>query len=83
MSETRIFEMIRDVLAKEFEISGDRVRRDAHMLDALDLDSLDVMVLAMALGDSFGIDLDEDDVQDCESVGDLAARVASRVASDS
>lgn len=82
MSDAQIFERIRQVLAKEFEITGDRVEPAAHMVDALDLDSLDIISLAQELGDEIGVQLEDDDVRGCETLGELATRVAKRVARD-
>ncbi len=79
MSETEIFELVRDVLAKEFEISGDRVDPTAHMIDVLDLDSLDVISLAQEIGDAIGVVLEEEDVRDCQTLADLVSRVAERL----
>ena len=77
----QVFGVMRDVLASEFEMSGDQVKPEAHLVDDLDLDSLDVISLAQEIGDAIGVGIEEDDVRDCRTLGDLADRVAARISS--
>ena len=79
MAATEIFEVMREVLASEFELSGEQVTPRAHLVEDLDLDSLDVISLAQVIGDAIGVGIEEDDVRDCKTLGDLAERVAARV----
>jgi len=74
---------MRDVLATEFEISRDLVRPDAHLVDDLDLDSLDAISLLQEIGDVVGVGLDEDDVRDCKTLADLVGRISIRLAGES
>jgi acyl carrier protein len=83
LSSEQIFEKMREVLAVEFEILGDSVRPDAHLVDDLDLDSLDVISLLQELGDVIGVGLDEDDVRECKTLADLAGRISIRLAGES
>jgi len=83
LSPSEIFEKMRDVLAKEFEITGDLVRPDAHLVDDLDLDSLDAISLLQEIGDVVGVGLDEDDVRDCKTLADLVGRISIRLAGES
>ncbi len=83
LSPAEIFEKMREVLAAEFEISGDPVRPDAHLFDDLDLDSLDVISLLQEVGDAVGVGLDEDDVRECKTLADLASRISIRLAGES
>ena len=80
LSPAEVFEKIREVLADEFEISGDPVRPDAHLVDDLDLDSLDIISLLQEIGDEVGVGLDEDDVRECKTLADLAGRISIRLA---
>ncbi|MGE4607495.1 MAG: phosphopantetheine-binding protein [Myxococcota bacterium] len=75
--------MMREVPAGEFEISGNSVRPDAHLVDDLDLDSLDIISLLQEIDSAVGIGLDEDDVRECKTLADLASRISIRLAGES
>ena len=83
LSPAEIFEKMRDVLAAEFEISGDSIQLGAHLVDDLDLDSLDTISLMQEIGDAVGVGLDEEDVQECHTLSDLVDRISIRLAGDS
>ena len=55
-----IFEKVRDVLAKQFEIDPDTITPDTNLVDDLGADSLDVVELIMSLEDEFGITIDDE-----------------------
>jgi len=69
-----------EVLASEFEITGESVRLDAQLVDDLDLDSLDIVSLTQEVGDAVGFDLDDDDFRDCKTLADLAEQISVRLA---
>ena len=57
------------------------VRRDADILaapiDSFDIDSLETMEFVMAVEDHFGIELNEEAVNRCDSLAQLAELVAT------
>ena len=55
-----IFEKVRDVLAKQFEVDPETITPDTNLLDDLGADSLDVVELIMSVEDEFGIVIDDD-----------------------
>ena len=55
-----IFEKVRDVLAKQFEIDPETITPDTNLLDDLGADSLDVVELIMSVEDEFGIVIDDE-----------------------
>ena len=55
-----IFEKVRDVLAKQFEIDPDTITPDTNLVDDLGADSLDVVELIMSVEDEFGITIDDE-----------------------
>ena len=79
MTKEKIYTMFVEVLAKNFEIEGERVYTRARLVADLDLDSLDLIVLGTEIEEKSGVVLEEKDIRDCETLGDLIDRFAVRI----
>lgn len=62
---------VQDVLVDAFEIGRDEVRLEAHVVDDLDLDSIDAIDLAIGLRERMGIDLSEKELKSIRYVRDI------------
>jgi acyl carrier protein len=80
MTEEKIYAMFVDVIAEHFEIAGEQVHARARLVADLDLDSLDLIALGAEIEEKSGIALEDKDVRDCETLGDLIDRFAVRIA---
>jgi len=80
MTKAEIYKMFTDVLAEQFEIQGEQVHVRARLVADFDLDSLDRAALGVEIEEKSGIALEEEDVRDCETLGDLIDRFAARIA---
>ena len=80
MTKDEIYAMFVGVLAEHFDIKGEQVTTRARLVADLDLDSLDLIALGAEIEETSGITLEERDVRDCETLGDLIDRFAARVA---
>lgn len=56
-----IFDTVRDVLAKQFEIDPESVTLETNLIDDIGADSLDVVELIMSLEDMFGMTISDDE----------------------
>ena len=87
MSQTDVYEAIKQVLVDELKLSPDVVRPEADLRRDLGLDSLDVATVAMALEERLGVEVSDEAMQDVETVQDavafLSAHVPTREASSS
>ncbi len=63
-----IFEQIRDVLAKQFEIDPETVTMETNLIDDIGADSLDVVELIMSLEDSYGISISDEEAAELYTV---------------
>lgn len=63
-----IFEQIRDVLAKQFEIDAETITMDTSLIDDIGADSLDVVELIMSLEDNYGISISDEEAAELYTV---------------
>lgn len=71
MTKEEIFEEVRSILCREFEFSADEVLPTSHLIDDLDLDSIDAIDLAVKLEERTGLDLDEKELRALRLVQDV------------
>jgi acyl carrier protein len=79
MTKEKIHTLFVEVLAEQFEIGEDRVNSRAKLVADLDLDSLDRIALGAEIEARSGISLADNDIRDCETVGELIDRLAARM----
>jgi len=70
-----VLEQLRTVLAAEFEIEPDLITMDAHLMDDLDIDSIDAIDMLARLRDLTGADLPAEGLKQVRTVGDVVALV--------
>ena len=66
-----MFEKVRDMLAKQLNLSPDKIKPESDVVKDLGADSLDVVELMMALEDEYGITLPEGEVENVKTVQDI------------
>ena len=74
------FEKIRKMLAEQFDVDEDIITRDTVFSEDLGADSVDIVELAMALEDEFGLEeLADEDVSGITTVGDRVDLVQAKL----
>lgn len=73
------FEKLRDILVETLGCDADKVTPEANMIDDLEADSLDVMELMMALEEAFDVTIDDADVAELKTVGDVANYITAHM----
>jgi acyl carrier protein len=71
--------MVRRVLRTEFELEGEDLGEDAHLIDDLELDSVDAVALAVRLEEETGIALEEEALKAMQTVRDVVGVVSERL----
>jgi len=69
MTRDEVFTLVRDHLADELEIDGDRITEQTRFKEDLEADSLDLYTLVQELEDSYGVRISDEDAAKILSVG--------------
>jgi len=72
-----MYEQLRDMLITSFRVPADAVTPDARLKE-LDLDSLDVVELALAIQQQLGVQISEDEIIELADVRSLAGLIEDR-----
>jgi acyl carrier protein len=71
---------VRSILAKHLGLEISEIQPEAHILDDLGADSLDVVEMVMALETAFDIEVPDAEVEAMRTIADVERFVASAVA---
>ena len=71
MAEEHVVETVNRILVEEFELDAAAVTPEAHLVEDLELDSLDAVDLIAALEDAFGGRVNEADARNVRTVSDV------------
>lgn len=74
-----VFEKVKDILSKQFDVDSDSITSDTSLTDDLGADSLDVVDLIMSIEDEFGIEIPDEVAEQVKTVGDLVDFVESKI----
>ncbi len=72
-------EKIRAILATQLDIDEDKIGAGTSIAEDLGADSLDVVELMMSIEEEFGISIDEEEVREFKTVGDVAAFIDEKL----
>ncbi len=78
-SRDEIFEAVAQALAREFELDPAVLRLDAHLVDDLDLDSIDAIDLAVRLEEQLGVAFSEEDLKSVQTLEDVVDLIHERL----
>ena len=79
MTKEEIFEKIRTILVDSFELDLQSVHPTAHLMDDLDLDSIDAIDLAVAIESETGLDVSETELRSLRVVQDAVDLIHRRL----
>jgi acyl carrier protein len=73
-----VLERIREILADSFELERSAIQLESHLVDDLDLDSIDAIDLAVELEQETGLRIEEQDLRRIRHVKDIVDLVCHR-----
>lgn len=83
MTKDEIFARIARVLEESFDLAPAQLRPDAHLIDDLDLDSIDAIDLVVSLEADTGLDVSEEELKSIRVVQDVVDLVHRKLAETS
>ncbi len=75
------FERVRAILVKELAVGESEVVESAMLADDLDADSLNRFAIYSSVEEEFGIELDDEETMEIETVGDLVKLINRKITS--
>ena len=81
MDRSEIESKLNDLLVDELGIDRDAIVQDAKFEEDLDVDSLGVVELLMALEDNFGVKIPDEEAEQITTVGEAVDLVEKKLAS--
>ena len=79
MTESEVIKIINDSMVQEFELDPEAMTPEAHLVNDLEMDSLDFVDLVIVLQNAFNVKLrDDPDVRDIRTLGDLYNLILSK-----
>ena len=70
-----VFEKIKKIIIEQLQVSEDEVTMDTNLMKDLSADSLDAVEIIMAIEDTFGIEIPDEDAEKFQTVEDLVKYV--------
>lgn len=79
MDEEVAFEKFKECAVEVLQVQPDQVTREARFAEDLDADSLDLVELVMALEESFGVTVEESELDGVETVEEAFKLISSKL----
>lgn len=74
-----VLDKIKEMLENQLGIDKSKITMDSDIVKDVGADSLDIVELLMAAESEWGITIDDDDVKDFRTVGDVVRYIESHV----
>ncbi len=79
MSSEEIFEKVKKIIIDLLQVSEDAVTPEAHFIDDLGADSLDLVELIMGIEEEFNIEIPDGEAEKVVTVGDVVEYLKENV----
>ena len=79
MSSEEIFENVKGIIVELLQVSEDSVTEEAHFIDDLGADSLDLVELIMGIEEEFNIEIPDGEAEKVVTVGDVVEYIKENV----
>ena len=66
---------VKTILSNQFDVDEAELNEDTRLDDDLGADSLDVVDLMMSLEDTFDVEIQDEDIENIRTIGDLVTYI--------
>lgn len=74
-----VLDKIKDMLEKQLGIDKSKITKDSDIIKDIGADSLDIVEFLMDAENEWGITIEEEDVKDLHTIGDIVKYIESRI----
>lgn len=74
-----VLDKIKDMLEKQLGIDKSKIAEDSDIIKDIGADSLDIVEFLMDAENEWGITIEEEDVKDLHTIGDVVKYIESRI----
>ena len=78
-SRDEIITMVTEVLRQEFDFAADELKLDTHLMDDLDLDSIDAIDMAVRLEERTGLHFEDEELKSLRTIRDIVDKIDGRL----
>jgi acyl carrier protein len=71
-------EKVKKIISAQFEVDENLISESTSFVDDLDADSIDLLELVLAFEDEFSIEIDEEDIKNIKTIGDIIEYLESK-----
>ena len=74
------FEKVRDIIVETLSCDAEEVKLETNLVEDLEADSLEIVELSMALQESLGVGIEDEDLEKIHTVQDILDYIKSKQA---
>lgn len=74
-----VLEKIKSILSSQFGIDEDQISENTDVVNDLGADSLDVVELMMSIEDEFGLMIEDEEIAEMKTVGDVVNYIENHI----
>lgn len=79
MEKAEVMEKVVELVSEQLEVSKEKVLAESHFLNDLQADSLDIVDLMMQIEEVFDVEIEDDDQEKIETVGDAVDYIVEKM----
>ena len=73
------FENVRDIIVNTLSCDAEQVTLETNLFEDLEADSLEAVELSLALGETFGVGIADEDMANIKTVNDIVEYIKGKV----
>lgn len=81
LDEVKVFDQVKKVVVEQLGVNETEVTKEASFVEDLGADSLDTVELVMALEESFGLEIPDEEAEKIKTVGDTCKYILTHAKS--